>query len=179
MKKAYFAGGCFWCVEHDLAGASGVHDVVSGYVSTEQQAMVPTHERHTGFREAVQVTYDPTATSFKKLVQFFLDHIDPTDGDGQFADRGESYKTAVYYQEGGEADIIQALLTELDASGVYDKPVVVDVLPFAQFYPAEEYHQDYSEKNPVHYGLYREGSGRARFVNRTCQIREAKSINWR
>lgn len=176
MEKAYFAGGCFWCVEHDLKEIPGVIDAVSGYMG---EGETPTYESHRGFREAVEVTFDPLVTNFKKITQFFLDHIDPTDSGGQFADRGESYKTAIYYQTEVEKNTANALLTELGESGVYDKPVTVEILPRVQFFKAEEYHQKYAEKNPVGYKLYRNGSGREDFTNQVCQIREEKKVSWK
>ena len=176
-KSLILAGGCFWCVEHDLRGAEGVISVTSGYSGGESTN--PTYENHTGHREVVLVEYDDTKTSFKKLVQFFLDHIDPTDDGGQFADRGESYKTGIFFETEEEKQIAEALLTELDESHVYDSKVNVEVLPRKTFYKAEEYHQDYAEKNPMHYSIYRQGSGRERFVQKTCAIRDEKHIPWK
>ena len=181
MNTAVFAGGCFWCVEHDFHEAPGVVSVLSGYTGGDAASadymQVASHI--TKHREAVEVTYDPAKTNFKKLVQFFLDHIDPTDQGGQFHDRGESYKSAIYYKNDEEKDIANALLKELDESHLYDKPAFVDVLPEMPFYKAEEYHQNYAEKNPEHYAAYRQGSGREDFVNRTCAIRIEKKINWK
>ncbi len=174
---AYFAGGCFWCVEHDLGALSGVISAVSGYMGGTM--LDPTYEDHGDHREAVFVTYDPAKTSFKKLVQFFIDHIDPTDTGGQFHDRGGSYRTAIFFNSAEEKEIIDGALMELDASHVYDRPHAVEVLPATRFYEAEEYHQRYAEKNPVQYSAYRQGSGREDFVNRTCQIREEKHIIWK
>ncbi len=177
MNKVIFAGGCFWCVEHDLHEAPGVVNIVSGYSGGDKPN--PTYEDHSDHREAVEVEYDPSKTSFKKLTQFFLDHIDPTDTGGQFADRGGSYKTAIYYQTEEEKKIAEDLLVELDEAHVYDRPHAVEVLPAKKFYKAEEYHQNYAEKNPTHYAMYRKGSGREDFVNRTCAIREEKHIDWK
>ena len=95
-KTLVLAGGCFWCVEHDLREAEGVVNVTSGYSGGESEN--PTYESHAGHREVVLVEYDDSKTSYKKLLQFFIDHIDPTDDGGQFADRGESYRTAIYYE---------------------------------------------------------------------------------
>jgi methionine-S-sulfoxide reductase len=157
-KSLIIAGGCFWCVEHDLQEAPGVLAVTSGYSGGETEN--PTYENHKGHREVALVEYDDEKTSYKKLLQFFIDHIDPTDDGGQFADRGESYRTAIYYEHEDEKDIAESVLKELDDSHVYDKPHAVDVLPRKPFYKAEEYHQNYAEKNPTHYALYRQGSGR-------------------
>ncbi len=176
MNKVIFAGGCFWCVEHDLHEAPGVLAVVSGYSGGTTPN--PTYENHGDHREAVEVEYNPSVTSFKKLSQFFLEHIDPTDPGGQFADRGESYQSAIFYSTDEEKDIAIALLKELNDSHIYDQPTAVEVLPAKVFYKAEEYHQNYAEKNPDHYARYRKGSGREDFVNRTCAIREEKHIVW-
>lgn len=174
-KTALFAGGCFWCVEHDLREVPGVSDVISGYAGGEG---APTYENHEGYVEAVKVIYDPEKTSFKQLCEFFLDHIDPTDAGGQFHDRGESYVPAIYCKTPEEMELAKLLLAELDQSGVYDKPSAVRVLPEDKFYKAEEYHQKYAEKNPEQYKAYKEGSGRAGLQAKVCQIREQKKITW-
>lgn len=166
-KQAIFAGGCFWCVEHDLRATSGVLDVTSGYV---------------GERESVLVSYDESKTSFKKLAQFFLEHIDPTDAGGQFYDRGEHYKTGIFYQDEQEKQVAENLISELNESKLFDKQVAVQVLPLVsieKFVKAEDYHQDYAHKNPEEYMRYRRGSGREDFVNQICIIRNAKGIVWK
>jgi methionine-S-sulfoxide reductase len=178
---AIFAGGCFWCVEHDLKEAPGVIEVVSGYTGGDEAnaEYIQVAAHVTKHREAVQVIYDTTKTNFTKLCQFFLDHIDPTDQGGQFHDRGESYKTAIYYKDTTEKQIAESLLQEVRDSSLYQKPIFVDVISEMPFYRAEESHQNYAEKNPAHYAAYRQGSGREDFVNRTCSIREDKKINWK
>jgi peptide methionine sulfoxide reductase msrA/msrB len=172
-----FAGGCFWCTEHDLKELPGVITAVSGY--SGGTIINPTYQNHGDHREAVQVTYDSAIVSYKKLCQFFLDHIDPTDAGGQFYDRGESYKTAIYYQNESEQEIANGLITELSDSGLFDTPIAVQVLPKTEFYNAEDYHQGYADKNPDHYVSYSRGSGRIQFVANTCNIREEKKINWK
>lgn len=175
-KSLIFAGGCFWCVEHDVREAPGVLSVTSGYSGGESDN--PTYENHKGHREVVLVEYDNEKTSYKKLLQFFIDHIDPTDEGGQFADRGESYRAAIYYENEEEKKIAEAVLMELNRSHVYSMPSQVDILSQKPFYKAEEYHQHYAEKNPAQYDMYRTGSGREGFVQKTCQIREEKNIPW-
>lgn len=181
LTRAYFAGGCFWCVEHDLREAPGVSEVYSGYIGDEERnatyEMVASHM--TKHREAVEVLYDPSTTNFRKLCQFFIDHIDPTDDGGQFGDRGENYKATIYYANDEEKRIAQETLKELDDSHVYDNPSRVELLPLMPFYKAEEYHQRYAEKNPLAYGMYRSGSGREDFVQKTCQVRLDKKIPWK
>jgi methionine-S-sulfoxide reductase len=175
MKNSLIlAGGCFWCVEHDLWALPGVVTVTSGYSGGEK--VNPTYDEvcrgGTGHREAVLVEYDAEKNNFKHLVQFFLDHIDPTDGEGQFADRGESYTPAIFYENEEEKATAENLLAELDSAHIFDNAVAVVVLPRKAFYAAEDYHQDYADKNPVHYGLYAQGSGRVDFVSATCVVRE-------
>ncbi len=176
-KTIIFAGGCFWCTEHDLRALPGVVNAMPGYAG--DAGFVPSYENHEGFRESVLVTYDPTKTTVKKMMQFFLDHIDPTDAGGQFHDRGVSYTTAIFYDNDEEKDIAEDLIQELGGSGLYDKPIAVQVLPRGQFYTAEEYHQQYAEKNAAHYEAYRKGSGREDFVNNVCAIRDEKHIVWK
>ena len=176
-KSLIVAGGCFWCVEHDLHKVPGVISVTSGYSGGETEN--PTYEDHHGHREVVLVEYDDEKTLYTKLLQFFLDHIDPTDQGGQFGDRGESYKAGIFYESEDEKKIAEDLLTELNESKIYDKPAFVDVLLRKPFYKAEEYHQNYAEKNSLRYGMYRQGSGREAFVNQTCTIREDKKIPWK
>ena len=144
-KSLILAGGCFWCVEHDLRGADEVVFVTSGYSGGESTN--PTYENHTGHREVVLVEYDDTKTSFKKLVQFFLDHIDPTDNGGQFADRGGSYTTAIFYESDEEKLIAEGVIAELNESHVYDTQSQVEILPRKALYKAEEYHQNYFAQN--------------------------------
>lgn len=177
MNNVIFAGGCFWCTESDLRKVEGVFGVISGYTGGESTN--PTYENHTGHKEAVKVTYDPKVTSFKKLAQFFLDHIDPTDEGGQFFDRGTSYKTTIFYKNNNEKIVAEGLLKELEDSKLYDKPIAVQILPETHFYTAEEYHQNYAKKNPTHYYAYKDGSGRTEFQAKVCTIREQKNIKWK
>lgn len=176
FKKAYFAGGCFWCVEHDLRESLGVLEVVSGYTGKIGN---PTYENHKGFREAVEVVYDSEKTNFKQLCKFFIDHIDPTDGGGQFFDRGESYKTAIYFQNQEEKEIAESVIGELKESKIYFEAILLEILPRENFYKAEEYHQNYAVKNPDHYYAYRNGSGRGEFQAKTCVVRDQKKVFWK
>lgn len=178
MNTAIFAGGCFWCTEHDLKELSGVVDAVSGYSGGDTPN--PDYYNHGNHRESVEVTYDPNKISFKRLCQFFLDHIDPTDAGGQFYDRGESYKTAIFYKNDEEKSIAENLIKELEESGLYpNETIEVQVLPEKAFYKAEEYHQGYADKNPDHYASYARGSGRVQFVGQICNAREQKKIEWK
>ena len=164
IRCAIINGGCFWCVEADMQKLPGVISAVSGYAggSTEQ----PTYENYAagGHREVVEVEYDSSQLSFRELIVYALKHMDPTDGNGSFADRGPGYAPALFCADKAERQIIEEVIAELDASGVYEKPLAVEVLPRPTFWSAEEYHQDYAREHPVHYGLYRSGSGRERFI---------------
>ncbi len=150
LQKAIFAGGCFWCMIKPFDKYEGVKSVLSGY--TGGYVENPTYEQiktqTTGHREAVEITFDEDKISFEMLVDIFFKVIDPTDEAGQFIDRGESYTTAVFYQDENQRDIVEGYIRDLDASGKFSKPVVTKVLPAMPFYLAEEYHQDYYKKNP-------------------------------
>jgi peptide methionine sulfoxide reductase msrA/msrB len=167
-KRAYFAGGCFWCTESDLQKASGVVEVVSGYAGGS--VVNPTYSdvtsERSGHREAVEIYYDGDVTSYENLVRYHLMHIDPTDAEGQFYDRGESYQAVIFYTSEEERLIAQQAIQELDAAKIFSVPVAVKVLPYKNFYTAEEYHQNYAEENTVKYCAYRESSGRDAFLKK-------------
>jgi len=157
-ETAYFAGGCFWCVEHDLAKLPGVIDVVSGYAGGTLRN--PTYENHPGHIEAVKVVFDPSRISYRALSDQFFRRIDPTDAGGQFCDRGREYTTAIW--TGSAAQKQAALGSRAAAQKALGSRgrVVTPVLDFVSFWPAEGYHQDYAEKNPVRYNIYRTSCGR-------------------
>jgi peptide methionine sulfoxide reductase msrA/msrB len=160
MRIATLAGGCFWCVEADMEKLPGVAKAVSGYADGSGKA--PTYETYAqlGYVEAVQVYYDPQRISYGDLLDYFLRHIDPTDGGGQFADRGSGYRSVIYYANDEEKGIAEKALKTLAATGKFTKPIVTAVAKFTNFFPAEAYHQDYYKKNSIRYNLYRKGSGR-------------------
>jgi peptide methionine sulfoxide reductase msrA/msrB len=166
LKLATFAGGCFWCSEADFEKVDGVVKVVSGY--TGGQAPNPTYEEvcggKTGHFEAVQVHYDPSKVGYDKLLEVFWTHVDPTDAGGQFADRGPQYRSAVFYHDDEQKRLAERSKASLDASGVFDGPIVTEIRPFTKFYEAEAYHQDYYKTCSAHYGRYRSGSGRDAFL---------------
>jgi len=156
-ETAYFAGGCFWCVEHDMAKIPGVVDVISGYAGGEQPN--PTYENHEGYREAVKVVFDPAKVSYRQLVDRFWPLIDPTDNGGQFCDRGFPYTTAVWVTTQAQLDAAKASETAAGAKLKQGK-MLTPIYRFTTFTPAEGYHQDFAEKNPLRYSLYRQGCGR-------------------
>jgi peptide-methionine (S)-S-oxide reductase len=158
-ETAIFAGGCFWCVEHDLQAVPGVIDAVSGYTGGKlanpnyQEVVTET----TGHFEAVKVTYDPARISYRQLVDRFFRLIDPTDAGGQFCDRGPSYSSAIFAAPTQTAD---AEAARAEVARLLRKPVATTILPAQTFWPAEDYHQDYAEKNRARYTFYRTGCGR-------------------
>jgi peptide-methionine (S)-S-oxide reductase len=160
VRTAVFAGGCFWCVESDFDKLPGVIDTTSGY--TGGTVLNPTYKQvsreDTGHFEAVRVTYDPALVSYAQLTDYFLRHIDPLDTEGQFCDKGESYKTAIFVARDSERKTAEAELAE--AAQLLKQPVAVKVREASTFWPAEDYHQDYYKKNPVRYKYYRTACGR-------------------
>jgi len=168
LKKATFAGGCFWCMQPPFRNLPGITDVVSGYSGGTKPN--PTYEEvsagTTGHLEAVQVTYDPEKISFDQLLDVFWRQIDPTDAGGQFADKGSQYRTAIFYHDDEQKRLAEASKKKLDSSGKFKKPVATEIQPFTGFYPAEEYHQDYDRKNPGHYKTYKSLSGRESFIKK-------------
>lgn len=175
LKQATFAGGCFWCMEPPYEKIDGVVSVIAGY--TGGQTEDPTYDEvaagGTGHREAVQITFDPDRTSYSALLDIFWRSVDPTDQGGQFADRGEQYRTAIYYHDEAQRAEAERSKADLEASGRFSRPIKTEILPFRSFYPAEEHHQDYYRKNPVHYGLYKIGSGREGFLKKTWKDRDS------
>lgn len=160
LAEAVFAGGCFWCVEHDFEKVPGVREAISGY--TGGSLPDPRYEdvitETTGHYEAVLVRYDPKQISYAELLERFWPLIDPTDAGGQFCDRGPSYRSAVFAATPQQRRAAER--SKEAAAKRLQKPIVTEVLPLGRFYTAEAYHQDYAEKNPVRYGLYRAGCGR-------------------
>jgi peptide methionine sulfoxide reductase msrA/msrB len=164
--EAYFAGGCFWCIEASFEKIPGVREAISGYSGGHVKN--PTYEQvssgSTGHREAVKVVYDPERVSYRQLVEAFWRMFDPTDAGGSFGDRGEQYTSAIFYQTEREKEIAEESKRELDQSGRFSDPVVTPIEPLTNFYPAEDYHQDYAEEHPLRYRTYRYFSGRDSFI---------------
>ena len=169
-EDAILAGGCFWCVHADIKKIDhGIIQITSGY--TGGTLKNPTYEdvltEKTGHYEAVKVTFDPTLITYADVLEYFFKHIDPTDAEGQFADRGASYRTAVFYLSEKQKKTAEEVKSRIDAAGIFKSPIATQILPASEFYPAEDYHQDYAEKNPLRYSLYREGSGRSSYLEKT------------
>jgi peptide methionine sulfoxide reductase msrA/msrB len=166
FPKIVFAGGCFWCTEAEFHRIPGVVDAISGFSGGEKVS--PTYEEvnsgGTGHRESVLVYYNPASTTIGILLTHYWKHINPTDEGGQFVDRGYQYTTAIYYtSKEQKEEAVRSKQMMIDAKK-FAEPVVTEILPYKNFYPAEEYHQRYKEKNPVRYAYYRNASGRNDFI---------------
>jgi len=170
-KVATFAGGCFWCMEAPFEKLTGVTAVISGYTGGDE--VDPGYEAvssgRTGHLEAIEVHFDPEKLSYKDLLDFFWRQIDPTDAGGSFVDRGPHYRSAIFFHDAEQKLQASSSKEALDQSGRYDKPIVTEILKVKVFYPAEEYHQDYSKKNPIRYKIYRSGSGRDQYLEAARQ----------
>ena len=168
LATAVFAGGCFWCTESDFEKLDGVTDAVSGYIggSAESANYKAVTRGDSGHYEASQVFYDPKVISYSELVEFFWRHIDPTDPNGQFCDKGSSYRSAIFYSNAEEKSVADASLTSLKKNKPFNDEIVTPILQASTFYPAEEYHQDYYKKNPIRYRFYRHSCGRDRRVQK-------------
>jgi peptide methionine sulfoxide reductase msrA/msrB len=166
LQTATLAGGCFWCVESDFEKVPGVAKVISGYAGGRGEN--PTYENYAekGYVEAVQVFYDPAKVSYPALLDYFWRHIDPTDAGGQFVDRGPQYRSAVFYQDAEQKRLAEASKQALAKSGRFKKPIATEIVPFTNFYPAEDYHQDYYQTHALKYKYYRWNSGRDQFLEK-------------
>lgn len=166
--EATFAGGCFWCVEADFEKVDGVVEAISGYTGGTKRN--PTYREvasgRTDHVEAVRIVYHPDRVSYGELLDLFWRSVDPTDAGGQFVDRGAQYRTAIFPHDEEQRLQAEASKAALEASGVFDQPVVTEILPQTAFYPAEDYHQDYYKESPVQYKFYRYNSGRDQFLRK-------------
>lgn len=167
LQTATFAGGCFWCMEKPFDQLDGVHSTVSGYIGGHKRN--PNYRQvsagTTGHTEAVQIKYDPSLVSFEQLLAVFWRNIDPFDGRGQFCDKGSQYRPGIFYhnpeQQKSSANSLQALKgAELEQALADGESIEVEITAASQFYAAEDYHQDYYQKNPVRYHYYRYRCGR-------------------
>lgn len=161
-QTATFAGGCFWCSESDFEKLDGVISVASGYIGGHVKN--PTYKQvsagNTGHTEGVQMIFDSDKISYQTLLEHFWKSIDPTDGDGQFCDRGQQYRSEIFYHDEEQRQAAAKSLQALDKSGELGIPVATKITAASIFYPAEDYHQDYYLKNPIRYKYYRWGCGR-------------------
>ncbi|WP_281190802.1 peptide-methionine (S)-S-oxide reductase MsrA [Staphylococcus schleiferi] len=168
MAIATLAGGCFWCLVKPFTSYDGVKSITSGYSGGTVE--YPTYEEvctnTTGHVEAVQIVFDEQVISFSDILDIYFKTFDPTDKNGQFFDRGESYRPVIFYHDEAQKESALKKIDALNEAKIFDKPVVTPVEPYKNFYPAEDYHQDYYKKHPVHYYQYQRGSGRKAFIKK-------------
>jgi methionine-S-sulfoxide reductase len=162
VETAILAGGCFWCIEADYEKLDGVLGVVSGYAGGELKN--PTYKQvssgNSGHIEVVEVSFDASRISYAEILDYFWRHIDPTRDDGQFCDRGPQYRPAIFYRGETQHREAQASEKRIAASKPFPEALKVELIAATEFYPAEDYHQDYYKKNPVRYKFYRYNCGR-------------------
>ena len=172
---AVFAGGCFWCTESDFEKVDGVVGVVSGYTGghVENPSYKDVSGGGTGHIEAIKVIYDPSTISYEALLDVFWRHVDPTDPGGQFVDRGDQYRSAIFFANEEERLQAEESRKRLEKSGRFSKEIATLIIPLEVFYPAEDYHQDYYKKNPIRYKWYRSGSGRDAFLKKAWPDNDA------
>ena len=177
-NEIVLAGGCFWCMEHDLESLEGIDDVRSGY--SGGTISNPTYENHEGHQEVVLVNYDPNIIKLETILRAYFRNIDPLDGEGQFCDRGNSYRPVIFYEDLDEEDKSKNALIyaskELDIS--VDK-IKVELKPRNKFWVAEDYHQDFANNNELKYKFYRYACGRDKRLDQLWGDRAKKAIYWR
>lgn len=162
LQTATFAGGCFWCLEEALDKVQGVISTTSGYTGGHKAN--PTYEEvsagGTGHTESVQVTYDPSKVGYAALLQTFWHNIDPTTPDRQFCDKGAQYRSAIFYHDETQKRLAEESKQGLEASKPFKEPIATEIVAAPRFYPAEEYHQNFYQKNPIRYKFYKFNCGR-------------------
>jgi len=172
-QLATFAGGCFWCMQPPFDKTKGVMSTVVGYTGGREKN--PSYEQvssaRTGHREAIEVRFDPAQVSYEELLDVFWHSIDPTQANGQFADIGPQYRTAIFYHSEEQKRLAEESKKKLAESGKFSKPIAVEILPASRFWSAEEYHQKYYLKHPHEYYRYAVGSGRYPFLERTWGLK--------
>jgi len=162
LAKATFAGGCFWCMEPPFDELEGVVSTTSGYTGGHkaQPSYREVSAGTTGHTEAVQILYDPAKVSYARLLEVFWKNIDPTTADRQFCDIGSQYRTGIFYHDEEQRRLAESSIEKLVLDKPFKAPIVTEIEPAGEFYPAEDYHQDYYLKNPIRYKFYRYGCGR-------------------
>ncbi|MBA5866790.1 MAG: peptide-methionine (S)-S-oxide reductase MsrA [Nitrospira sp. CR1.3] len=163
LAKAYFAGGCFWCMEEAFEKVAGVTAVVSGYMGGTVKS--PSYEDvssgRTGHAESVEVQYEPSKVSYSQLLEAFWRNVDPVTANAQFCDHGSQYRAAIFYRNEEEKQAAEDSKRAIEQSKRFKEPIVTQLTPAGEFYPAEEYHQDFYKKNPIRYKFYKYNCGRA------------------
>ncbi len=162
-SKAYFAGGCFWCMEEAFEKVEGVLSATSGYMggTVPNPSYEAVSAGRTGHAESVEVVYDPSKVSYQRLLDAFWHNVDPVTPNAQFCDHGSQYRSAIFFQTEEEKRASDASKQTIEQSKRFNEPIVTQIVMASQFYPAEEYHQDYYKKNPVRYKFYKYNCGRA------------------
>lgn len=162
IETAILAGGCFWCIESDYEKLDGVLGVISGYIGGHVNN--PTYREvsagKSGHIESVKVSYDANKLNYTEILDYFWRHVDPTRNDGQFCDRGPQYRPAIFYQDENQHKLAMASEKQIEQSKPFKESLKVELIQASEFYPAEEYHQDYYMKNPIRYKFYRFNCGR-------------------
>lgn len=168
IEVATLAGGCFWCTESDLEKLPGVVDVVSGYAggNVDNPSYKQVSSGKTGHIEVVEVKYDANKVSYENVLDQFFRHIDPTDDQGSFVDRGSQYRPAIFYHNEQQKQTAERFMQEIEALGVFKAPLKTELIKFDKFWPAEDYHQDYYKRNKIRYNYYRHASGRDQYLNK-------------
>jgi peptide methionine sulfoxide reductase msrA/msrB len=164
LETATFAGGCFWCMQPPFEQLPGVNQVLAGYVGGSGDNPTYGDYAEKGYTEAVQLKFNPATISYAKLLDVYWRQINPTDPEGQFVDRGPQYRAAIYYHTEAQKRLAERSRKALNASGKFDAPIVIKILPVSKFYAAEDYHQDFYKKSPSRYLDYRSGAGRDAFL---------------
>jgi peptide-methionine (S)-S-oxide reductase len=163
LEKATFAGGCFWCMEDVLDRLDGVVTTTSGYIGGQKGN--PTYEEvsagGTGHAEAVQITYDGAKVDYEKILELFWRNIDPTTPNKQFCDVGSQYRAAIFYHDQTQKRLAEDSKKMVERTKKFSEPIVTEIIPASEFYPAEEYHQNFYQKNPIRYKFYKYSCGRA------------------
>lgn len=163
LAKAFFAGGCFWCMEEVFEKVAGVTSVTSGYMGgrVENPSYEDVSRGGTGHAEAVEVLYDPAKVSYAKLLDAFWRNVDPVTPNAQFCDHGSQYRSVIFYQTDEQKGLAEESKRTIEQSKRFTQPIVTELAMASQFYPAEDYHQDFYKKNPIRYKFYKYSCGRA------------------
>ena len=176
-NEIVLAGGCFWCMEHDLESLRGIDNVKSGY--SGGNILNPTYENHAGHQEVVLVDYDSNVIRLETILRSYLRNIDPLDGEGQFCDRGDSYRPVIFYEDSIESDKSKnALISASKELGVSVDKMKVELKPRNKFWVAEDYHQDFAKNNELKYKFYRYACGRDKRLDQLWGEKAKKTIAW-
>ena len=176
-NEIVLAGGCFWCMEHDLESLEGIDDVKSGYSGGNK--LNPTYDNHEGHQEVVLVNYDSNIIKLETILRTYLRNIDPLDGEGQFCDRGNSYRPVIFYEDLDAADKSKnALISASKELGVTVDKIKVELKSRNKFWVAEDYHQDFAKNNELKYKFYRYACGRDKRLDQLWGDRAKKAISW-